>query len=41
MSSKRYDNRRDNIMPLLVDGKAYTLNEVDGLIEKYMKGKVK
>ena len=29
------------IMALLEDGKAYTLNEVDGLIEKYMKGKVK
>ena len=28
-------------LTLLEDGKAYTLNEVDGLIEKYMKGKVK
>lgn len=41
MASKRYANRRDIIMALLEDGKAYTLNEVDGLIEKYMKGKVK
>ena len=40
-ASKRYANRRDIIMALLEDGKAYTLNEVDGLIEKYMKGKVK
>ena len=39
-ASKRYANRRDIIMALLEDGKAYTLNEVDGLIEKYMKGKV-
>lgn len=41
VASKRYANRRDIIMALLEDGKAYTLNEVDGLIEKYMKGKVK
>ena len=40
VASKRYANRRDIIMALLEDGKAYTLNEVDGLIEKYMKGKV-
>ena len=39
-ASKRYANRRDLIRALLEDGKAYTLNEVDGLIEKYMKGKV-
>lgn len=40
VASKRYANRRDLIRALLEDGKAYTLNEVDGLIEKYMKGKV-
>lgn len=39
-ASKRYANRRDLILALLEDGKAYTLDEVDGLIEKYMKGKV-
>ena len=37
VASKRYANRRDLLRE---DGKAYTLNEVDGLIEKYMKGKV-
>ena len=41
VASKRYANRRDIIMALLEDGKAYTLNEVDGLIEKYKKGKGK
>lgn len=39
-ASKKYANRRDLIMALLEDGKPYTLSEVDGLIEKYMKGKV-
>jgi hypothetical protein len=41
VGSKRYANRRDLIRALLDSGKTYTLNEVDGLIEKYMKGKVK
>ncbi len=39
--SKRYVNRRDLISALLEPGKAYTLNEVDMLIDKFMKGKVK
>lgn len=39
--SKRYAARRDLILALLDDGKTYTLNEADGLIEKYMKGKVR
>lgn len=40
VASKRYANRRDLIRALLEDGKAYTLNEVDGRIEKYLKGQV-
>ena len=40
-ASKKYANRRDIISALLDDGKAYTLDEVDALINKYMKGKVK
>ena len=40
-ASKRYVNRRDIISALLDDGKTYTLDEVDALINKYMKGKVK
>ncbi len=38
--SKRYANRRDLIRVLLEEDKAYTLDEVDSLIETYMKGKV-
>lgn len=40
-ASKRYANRRDFILALLEIGRPYTLSEVDALIEKYMKGKVK
>lgn len=39
-ASKRYAARRDLVSVLLEDGKGYTLAEVDGLIEKFMKGKV-
>lgn len=39
--SKRYANRRDLIRALLDSGKRYTLDEVDRLIESYMKGQVK
>lgn len=39
-ASKRYVNRRDLISALLEPGRAYTLNEVDTLIEEFMKGKV-
>lgn len=38
--SKRYAARRDLVSALLEDGKRYTLAEVDGLIEKFLKGKV-
>lgn len=40
-ASKRYANRRDLIRALLDSGKRYTLDEVDRLIESYMKGQVK
>lgn len=40
-ASKKYANRRDVISALLEPGKTYTLAEVDALIEKYMKGKVR
>lgn len=39
--SKRYANRRDLIRALLDNGKRYALDEVDRLIESYMKGQVK
>ncbi len=40
-ASKRYANRRDLIRAMLEPGKAYTLAEVDGMIEKFRKGKVR
>jgi hypothetical protein len=40
-ASKRYANRRDVISALLEDGKSYTLQEVDTLIENFMKGTVR
>lgn len=39
-ASKKYANRRDLISVLLEDGKAYTLEETDKLIEEFMKGEV-
>lgn len=39
--SKRYQDRRDVISVVLEDGKSYFLAEVDEMIEKFMKGKVK
>lgn len=40
-ASKRYANRRDLVSVLLEDGRAYTLAEVDALIDKFMKGAVR
>lgn len=37
---ERYKNRVDLLNVLLDDEKPYTTDEVDGLIEKFMKGKV-
>lgn len=39
--SKRYSNRRDALGAILTDGERYTLEQVDSLLEKFMKGKVK
>ena len=40
-ASRKYATRRDLIGVLLEDGKSYTFDEVDTLIENYMKGEVK
>ena len=40
LDSKKYKNRRDALGAILADGKEYTLEEVDALLEKFMKGKV-
>lgn len=42
LTFKRYAGRRDLLTQLLEDGKTYTLDQVDGLIQNFMKkGKVK
>lgn len=41
VTSKKYATRQDILSALLDDGKTYTLAEVDALIEKYLKGKVR
>lgn len=40
-ASARYSNQRDLVNALLEEGKKYTIETVDSLIEKYKKGKVK
>lgn len=40
LKTKRYAHRVDLLGILLKDGKQYTFDEVDGLLEKFMKGKV-
>lgn len=39
--SARFANRRDLVDALLDEDKSYTLETVDNLIDKYMKGQVK
>ena len=41
LASKKYSNRRDVLVAILTDDKSYTLEQVDSLLEKFMKGKVK
>lgn len=41
LTFQRYRNRVDLLTVLLDENKAYTTDEVDALIEKFMKGKVK
>ena len=40
LNSKKYKNRRNVLGAILVDGKEYTIEEVDSLLKKFMKGKV-
>ena len=37
LTFKRYANRRDLLTQLLKDGENYTLDQVDGLIQNFMK----
>lgn len=41
LSAKRYRNRVDLLGVILKDGKDYTFDEVDSLLENFMKGEVK
>ena len=41
VNSKKYANRRDLLGALLENGKKYTFEQVDAIIDKVMKGKVK
>lgn len=40
ISAKKYKNNLDLVNALLQDDKEYSFEEVDALIEKYLKGKV-
>lgn len=39
-NSKKYKNRRDLLNAILDDSKKYTIDEVDTLIDTFMKGEV-
>lgn len=41
VNSKRFRDKRDIVSALLKDGAEYTISEVETMITKYMKGKVK
>lgn len=41
VNSKRFRNNRDLVSALLKDDVEYTVSEVETMIAKYMKGKVK
>ncbi len=41
VNSKRFRNQCDLVSALLKDGVEYTISEVEDMIAKYMKGKVK
>lgn len=41
LASKKYASRKDLIGVLLAENTTYTTDEVDALIEKYLKGQVK
>ena len=41
VNAKRFRNERDVVSALLKDGVEYTISEVEDMVTKYMKGKVK
>ncbi len=40
LQSEKYAGRRDLVGALLADGRSYTTDETDALIEKYLNGEV-
>lgn len=40
LASKKYANRRDALGAILLDNGSYSQEQVDSLLEKFMKGKV-
>lgn len=40
LASNKYANRRDALDAILDDNGVYTIEQVDSLLEKFMKGKV-
>lgn len=40
LSSKRHENKKDAISVILVEGKLYSLADVDASIKKFMERKV-
>lgn len=40
LSAKQFHNRKDILGVVLEDGKEYSFEQAESLIEKYMKGKV-
>lgn len=41
LHAERYRSKKDLVNALLEDNREYSLTEVDAVIEKFMKGKVK
>lgn len=41
MISKRFARRRDALSFLLKDGDSYTMDDVEKILDNYMKGRVK
>ena len=41
LGSNKYANRRDVLGAILSDNDTYTLEKVDSLLDKFLKGKVK
>ena len=40
LAASKYNNRRDALNAILVDGESYSISEVNSLLDKFLKGKV-